>query len=175
MLTSALLLLLAQMPIDTRAGENELTTIRVDAHRDNAGLQWRDAEDVVHGNITPWPVRAGAPFTVSVSVGTVAGDFEGPVTLGLRPLEALGGTDSATVSASPGERMWVHTFTPTQAGPHRLDVSFSSTRAKSAQALITVEPAALPAWVSYATGTSLVGIALTVGLWLLATRKKEAP
>src|SRR5574340_411038 len=55
---------------------------------DEAGLTlgWNDAEDRIQGAVSPAEPRVGRPMQVSVHVGTDQGaDFDGPVTLSLRP------------------------------------------------------------------------------------------
>lgn len=174
LLNAALLILVSGLPVDVHAGESDLTTLKVVERKGSADLMWQDVEDVVKGTITPFPVRAGAPFTVSVFVGTVQGeDFGGPVTLGLRPLEALGGTDAVTLARGPGEKTWVHTFTAAEDGPHRLEVSFRTTHLKVVRGLVTVEEALLPKWLLYAVGGGLIALSVSIGAWLTLARRKE--
>lgn len=174
LLDAALLLLLSGLPVDPHAGENQLTTLKVVERRGSADLLWQDAEDVVKGTITPFPIRAGSPFTVSIFVGTLQGeDFTGPVTLGLRPLEALGGTDTVTVERGPGAKTWVHAFTASEEGPHRLEVSFRTTHLKVVRGELTVLEPLLPRWLSYAVGGGLIALSVSIGAWLTLARRKE--
>jgi hypothetical protein len=158
--------------VNIHAGENELTRLRVEERPGHAEVYWADAEDVVRGTLTPFPIRAGTPFTVSLVVGTVQGeDFSGPVTVALRPLADLGGTESATVARRAGERAWVHVFTPKQDGEHRLEVSFRTTHLKVARGVIPVAEAKLPRWLSYAIGGGLIAASVSVGVWLTFRRR----
>jgi hypothetical protein len=173
LLNAALAILLSNLPVDVHAGENALTTLKVVVRQGSADLAWQDAEDVVRGTVTPWPVRAGTPFTVAVFVGTVQGqDFDGPVTVGLRPLEDLGGTDAATLTRGPGEKTWVRTFTAGEDGPHRLEVSFRTTHLKVVRGELMVEPALLPKWFVYVVGGGLIAVSLAIGAWLTFRRKE---
>lgn len=175
LLNAALLILVTGLPVDVHAGESELTTLKVVERVGSADFAWQDAEDVVKGTIKPFPVRAGAPFTVSVFVGTVQGgeEFSGPVTLALRPMGALGGTDAATVSRGPGEKSWVHVFTADEAGPHRIEVSFRTTYLKVVRGQLTVQEGLLPRWLLYAIGGGLIALSVSIGVWLTLARRKE--
>jgi hypothetical protein len=165
-------LLLSSLPVDIHAGENDLTRLRLEERQGHAEVHWADAEDVVRGTLTPFPIRAGTPFTVSLVVGTVQGeDFGGPVTIALRPLAELGGAESATVARRPGERAWVHVFTPDQDGAHRLEISFRTTHLKVTRGVIPVAEAKLPRWLLYAIGGGLIAASVSIGVWLTFRRK----
>jgi hypothetical protein len=173
-LLAALSSLASGLPVDVHAGENALTALTVNERQGSADLQWHDAEDVVRGTITPFPVRAGAPFTVSVFIGPIQGEaFTGPVTLSVRPLAALGGTDAVTVQPKPGERAWVHAFTADAQGPHRVELAFRTTHLKVVRGELEVHEAPLPRWLSYAVGGGLIAVAITIGVWLTVGRRQE--
>ncbi|GMU63265.1 MAG: hypothetical protein AMXMBFR34_50280 [Myxococcaceae bacterium] len=165
-------LLLTGLPVDVHAGESELTTLKLDERPGHAQLSWSDAEDVVRGTLTPFPIRAGESFQVALVVGTVQGQgFEGPVTIALRPLEEMGGGESATVTRSAGEKAWLKTFTPQESGPHRLEVSFRTTHLKVIRGIIPVAGPRLPRWLLYAVGGSLLTVSLAIGVWITFRRK----
>jgi hypothetical protein len=173
LLNVTMVIVLAGLPVDIHAGESALTTMRVEERPGSATVEWRDAEDVIRGTLTPFPIRVGVPFTVSLVVGTVQGeDFTGPVTMALRPLEDLGGTDAVTVARSEGEKAWVHTFTPDDEGQHRLEVSFRTTHLKVVRGVVPVAPAKLPKWLLSALGGGLIAVAVTVGAWLTLRRRE---
>ncbi|MEW5739149.1 MAG: hypothetical protein AB1938_09500 [Myxococcota bacterium] len=165
-------LLFSGLPVDMHAGENPLTRLKVQERQGHAEFHWADAEDVVRGTLTPFPIRAGVPFTVSLVVGTVQGDdFTGPVTIAIRPLAEMGGGDAVTISRRAGEKAWVHTFTPTSHGEHRLEVSFRTTHLKVTRGILPVAEARLPRWLLWAIGGGLIAASVSVGVWLTFRRK----
>jgi hypothetical protein len=171
----ALALLLSGLPVDVHAGENDLTTFKLIDRPGHHELFWQDAEDVVRGTITPRPTRSGGELTVSLFVGSVQGaPFEGPVTIALRPLEAMGGTEAATVTRGKDDKTWVRRFTPTEPGPHRLEVSFRTTHLKVVRGVLPVEEAPLPRWLLSAIGLGLIAVAVGLGTWWTLSRR-EAP
>jgi hypothetical protein len=95
------------------------------------------------------------------------------VTVGLRPLEALGGTDTVTLQRGPGEKTWVHDFTASEEGPYRLEVSFRTTHLKVVRGELTVQEPLLPRWLSYAVGGGLIALSVSIGAWLTLARRKE--
>lgn len=174
LLYATLVILTAGLPVDVHAGESDLTALKVEEGVGHGRLQWRDAEDVVRGTVTPWPVRVGEPFTVSLVVSTVQGaDFEGPVTIALRPLDELGGTASQTVKRSEGEKAWLATFTPTEEAPHRLEISFRTTHLKVTRGVVPVATGRLPKWLGWALGGGLIALSVTIGAWYTLARRRE--
>lgn len=133
---------------------------------------WADVEDRVQGTISPrYPVEQ-APIDVSAHVGTFQGsEFDGPVTLTLKPKGIVGGGQTKTLRRAKGERAWRATFLPEEAGPHTLEVSFLTTRLKVVSATIEVVPAKLsrlPWWI-------LIGAlaAGAIGLGVRSVFKKQ--
>lgn len=170
------LVLFTAMPVDATAGENPLTTLQIARVGDSVNLSWSDTEDLLKGSLTPALARVGEPLRISLSLAQFErGLLEGPVTMSLRPLNELGGTDSLTVSPpAKGERLWVGTLTPKASGPHRLEFAWSSTHRKVVRGTIMVEEARLAPWVPFAVGATLILVAVGFGAWLVMRRQGAA-
>jgi hypothetical protein len=159
------------MPVDVNSGQSEATSLKLDVVPEGLNLSWNDTEDLVKGSLTPPQLREGEPATLTVNVASYQGAaFDGPVTLSLRPLEALGGADAQTISRRKGDKLWVATFVPHTTGPHRLEVSFRTTRFKVARAQVTVGGGRLPQWLLFALGGGLIVVAVALGAWLVLRR-----
>ncbi len=188
-----LLIFLGQIPgLQQLPGTSPEQVMRV--KHDEAGLTlgWSDAEDRLQGAVSPPIARVGGPLQVSVHVGTFQGaEFDGPVTLSLRPYgyaepregEPLGlrpmkdgpPPDVVTVTRGKTDRAWTHTFTPHREGPHVLEVSFRTTRLKVARALVTVDEGRLPTWPWYVIAALAILTAVGVGVRVLFKKDGEPP
>lgn len=165
--------LVTQLPIDVRAGESDLSTLKIELSGAVQTVNWSDAEDRVRGTISPVTLHAGQPMKVSVSVGAFQGEeFAGPVTFSLRPIEDIGGADTVTVKRGPGEKAWAHEFIPREAGEHRLEISWRTTRLKVARGTVMVERAFVPPWVGWTIGVSLVVLTVGVGAWWMLQKRE---
>jgi hypothetical protein len=182
LLSAYLAIACAQLPVDARAGENPLTTLNLKVAGQGQAFDWSDADESLRGGVTPAPARAGEPLTVSAALQPLQGpDLDVPLTIGLRPLEALGSVQSQTVSRAKddadggaGQRGWVATFTPEEPGDYRLEISWRSTHHKVVRGVVTVAPRGLPRWTTWAAGSALIVAALGVGLWILFGRQESA-
>lgn len=153
------------------ANASELT---FDPQRKSINVAWSDVEDRIQGAITPLKPVVGQPFTVSVHVGSFEGrDFDGPVTMTLKPAGQMGSVDSVTVTRAPGEKTWAHRFTPAQTGMHTLELSFSTTRLKVARGALLVGEPLLPPWFGWVVGGIVVGAGLGIGVFLVLRRTPE--
>jgi hypothetical protein len=174
-LSAYLAILCSQLPVDVRAGENQLTVLEIKNGTNGVSFAWQDADESVRGAISPSP-KAGRTLTISAAVEPLAGaPFEGPVTFSLRPLGAMESADSVTVTKKPGEKAWVATFTPTEAVDHRLEISWRSTHHKVVRGVVPVLQAGLPLWVNWAVGGGMVALAVAIGLWVLFRSKESSP
>lgn len=173
-LTAPLLLALAQFPVDARAGESQLQQLQQSPTTTGVTFTWQDTDDALKGTISPVAPRADEELTVSATLQALAGpEFEGPLTFALRPLETMGATQTVTVTRAPGERSYVAHLTPREPGPHRLELSWRGTRHKVVRGVVTVEPAGLPRWFSWAVGVSLVAFAVLGGVWSLFRNRES--
>jgi hypothetical protein len=170
------LLLCTAMPIDAKGGESPLTTLRQSTVGEAINLSWNDTEELLKGVVTPAVLRAGQSVTISVSLARYdQGRFSGPVTISLQPLAELGGGGAVTVPApSKGERMWAAKVTPLVAGPHRLEIAWTSTHRKVVRGVVTVEDARLPFWLPWAVGGTAILMAVALGAWLVLRREGAA-
>jgi len=169
--------LLANLPPGEKAGENALTTLRLSATAEGLNLRWNDTEDLLQGTIAPARPRAGEPITFTLHLDPFSGEpFAGPLTVSLRPLAGAGAGDaqSATVARLPAERAWRVTFTPPREGPHRLEVSWRSTRHKAVRGDLPVGEAPVPSWFLAVVGGGLILMASGGGAWFLLRRQEKA-
>lgn len=174
-LAAALALALTQLPVDPRAGEHALSTLRLEAGAGGLALTWQDTEESLKGVLKPGHPRVGQPLTISASVLPLAGPaYEGPVTFALRPLDAMGSTQTATVTRPAGEKTWTATFTPGTPGEHRLEISWRTTHHKVVRGVVPVEEAGMPPWLSWAVGVGLVTLAVLGGVWSLFRGKESS-
>ena len=173
---SLCLLLCTAMPVDAKAGESPLTTLRLTTVGDAVNVSWNDTEEVLKGVVSPKVLRANQPMTVSVSLSEYErGLFEGPVTISLQPADALGGAGEVTIPPPvKGDRLWVAQLTPTSTGPHRLEIAWTSTHRKVVRALVTVEQGRLPGWLPFVVGGTLILVAAALGAWLVMRREGAA-
>ncbi len=163
------LTLLGSLPVDPQAGESELTTLTLTSTRETWNLSWNDTEDVLRGSIASRTFRAGEPLTLSLNLNSyTGGEYTGPLTVSLRPLMEMGGGESHTVERNPRDHLWAVTFTPAEAGEHRLEVAFRTTHLKSVRATITVDEGRVPPWVGASIAAALILMAVGAGAWLVS-------
>jgi hypothetical protein len=166
----------ANMPVDPKSGESALTTLQVKISQDTTNLSWNDTEDTLKGSIVGRVFRVGQPMALSVHVASYEGEeFTGPVTISLRPLSDLGGGESHTVERSAGDHLWYATFTPREAGEHRLEVSFRTTHLKTPRGVVVIEDAKLSAWFPVVFASVLIVVAIAAGAWLVSQREGARP
>ncbi len=168
MFPSAYLLLLLAQP----AYRTPSTEITVTPSANTLDLAWSDVEDRMQGSITPKAPIEGAPMVVTAHVGQFQGvEFDGPVTFSFKVVDSKGGGQSKTVKRAPGEKAWKAEFTPEEAGTHTLEISYTTTRMKVANAKIEVLEAKLPRWPWW----MLVGVAgaVALGLGVRSVFKKQ--
>jgi hypothetical protein len=142
-------LLLAALLLATGAvaGSPPLDQIVVRRQGEVLELSWADAEERLRGSVHPAVPRAGEPLHVDLSVGSFEGaDFEGPLTLSLRP---EGATHAPSINVTREAHSWRATFIPEHPGPHVLDVGFRSTRFKRLRAPLRVETSPVPRLVGW--------------------------
>ncbi len=174
-LSAYIAIILSQLPVDVRAGENKLTTLELKVMPTGLSFDWSDTDESLRGQVSPQPVRAGRSLTISAVLQPFTGDeFTGPLTFSLRPLGEMGSTWTETVSRKPGERGWVKEVTLTEPGDYRLEISWRTTHHKVVRGVLPVSPAGLPVWLTWVVGGGLVVIALSIGLWILFGRKESA-
>lgn len=174
-LSAYLAIILTQLPVDARAGENKLTQLELKLTPNGLTFDWADADESLRGQVTPNPVRAGRSLTISAVLQPFTGDdFTGPLTFSLRPLNEMGSTWTETVTRKPGERGWVKEVTLTEPGDYRLEISWRTTHHKVVRGVLPVSPAGLPVWVTWLVGGGFVVVALIIGLWILFGRKESA-
>jgi hypothetical protein len=163
---------LSTLEVDARAGENPLAVIKTQAQKGGTSMTWSDTEDVLRGSVSPAQLRAGKPVTVSVTLGHIQGEelFNGPITFSLRPLGQVGMAQDATVTLPPGQRSWQHIFTPSSAGPHRLELSWNSSRHKVVMSVLDVGEPLLPPWFGLAFGSLFMALFVGLGLSVLFRR-----
>lgn len=163
-----LLVSIAQLPADARAGENNPHQLQQTLTPAGLSFTWQDTEDSLKGAVAPAVPRAGEEMEIAATLQPLSGpDYDGPLTFALRPLESMGATETVTVTRNPGARSWVARFTPREPGPHRLEFSWRSTHYKVVRGVVEVAPAGLPRWFGWVFGIGLVSIALAGGLWSL--------
>ncbi|MER2561377.1 MAG: hypothetical protein ABTQ32_11675 [Myxococcaceae bacterium] len=129
----------------------------------------------MRGTISPSEFSSGDPLTVSVAVGSFSGgDFEGPVTLGLE--QAKGEWKALETVAAPksAPRVWNATFTPPEAGPYTLKVSFRTSRQKSVRGAIEVGMGRVSTTVGLGVGIGAILLAVVYGLFILFGKKDGA-
>ena len=159
MFLSAYLLVLLGQPVGVAPRDE----IRVDIGAQTLDLSWSDVEDRIQGTITPRIPVEGQPFEISAHVGTFQGaEFDGPVTFALKPLGAVGGGETQTVTLAKGEKAWRARFVPAEPGDYQLEISFRTIHLKVAKATIRIETAKLPRWPWW----MLVGVISTLALAL---------
>jgi hypothetical protein len=173
--------LLANLPPGEKAGENALTTLRLSPTTHGLNLRWNDTEDLLQGTIVPARPKAGEPVTFTLHLDPYGGEpFTGPLTVSLRPLAGAGAgagagdAQSATIPRLPEERAWRVTFTPPREGPHRLEVSWRSTRHKAVRGDVLVGEARVPSWFLAVVGGGLILMASGGGAWFLLRRQEKA-
>lgn len=173
-LSAYLAIMLSQLPVDVRAGENPLTQFSFREGPSSLSFEWSDAEDALRGTLTPRPVRAGQPFTISATVQPINGaEFDGPVTFSLRPLDAMGSTQSVTVPRKPGEKAWTTTLTAEDVHEYRLEISWRGTHHKVVRAVLPVSQAGLPPWLTWVVGIGCIALAVGIGAWIILNRKES--
>lgn len=174
-LSAYLAIMLSQLPVDVRAGENRLTQLELKRAPKSLSFEWADTDDALRGTLGPAPIRAGEPFTVSASVQPLTGaDFEGPVTFSLRPLDEMGSTQSVTVTKRPGEKSWTTSLTADEAREYRLEISWRGTHHKVVRGVFAVSERGLPSWFTWAMGVGCVVLAVVIGGWILLSRKESS-
>ncbi len=174
-LSAYLAIMLSQLPVDVRAGENRLTQLELKRTPKSLTFEWSDTDDALRGTLSPAPIRAGRPFTVSASVQPISGgDFEGPVTFSLRPLDEMGSTQSVTVTKKAGEKSWATTLTADEPRDYRLEVSWRGTHHKVVRGVFPVAEAGLPSWFTWVVGVGCVVLAVVIGGWILLSRKESS-
>jgi hypothetical protein len=174
-LSAYLAIVLSQLPVDVRAGENQLQVLDIKPSPNGVSFSWQDADESLRGAISPG-LKVGKTLTISAAVEPLSGPaFEGPVTFSLRPLGAMEGSDAVTVTRKPGEKSWVATFTAIEAVDHRLEISWRSTHHKMVRGVVGVREAGLPQWLNWAVGGGMVALAVAIGLWVLFRSKESSP
>lgn len=163
---------LANLPVDPNAGLNPLTTLRITPVQEGLNLSWSDTEDLIKGLITPEELHEGEPLSLDLTVATWQGEpFKGPVTVTLRPVNDLE-TPPLRQSLIGSPRPLHATLTPPAAGPHRLEIAFTTTRYKVVTAQVDVAGARLPRWLFNASGAALIVMAIALGAWLVLRKGK---
>lgn len=173
-LAAYLTMMAAQFPVDARAGENRLTQLDLKANSAGLTFDWADTEETLRGTVTRAPFKVGKPLTFSVTLEALnSEDLKGPITFAFRPLNDLG-SPSQTVVRQGDEKSWSATFTPTEPGEHRLEISWRTTHHKVVRGVMDVAPAGMPAWVGWTFGVGSITLAVVIGLWLLFGRKEPS-
>ena len=174
-LSAYLAIILMQLPVDVRAGENKLTQLDLKETPNGLAFDWSDTEESLRGQVTPNPVHAGRSLTISAVLQPFTGDdFTGPLTFSLRPLTEMGSTLTETVERKKGERGWVKEVTLAEPGDYRLEISWRTTHYKVVRGVLPVSPGTVPVWVTWLLGGGLIVTALSIGLWILFGRKESA-
>jgi hypothetical protein len=170
-LAAYLALLSAQLPVDVRAGENRLTQLEFKQNPAGLTWDWSDTEETLRGTITPTRLKAGKPVVISAVLEAVSSEeITGPLTISIRPLNAMGSADTKTVPRGD-TRVWNATFTPEEAGDYRLEISWRTTHHKVVRGVFSVAEPGLPEWLTWAIGGGTLAIALAIGLWVLFGKK----
>lgn len=118
-------------------------------------LAWSDLDDVLRGGIQPAPLAAHHPFTVSLRLDPTSGPpYDVPLVITLRRAGEEQGVSQVVRRAQDG---WSARFTPGDAGPYLLDVSFRTTRSKVLHAGLAVRPAGVPEWAWALLALTLLG------------------
>lgn len=173
-LSAYLTIVLSQLPVDVRAGENPLTNVELRSAPAALTFSWSDTEDTLRGTLSPTPLKARLPFTVSASVEPIAGDeFEGPITFSLRPLKEMGSTQSVTVTRKKEQKLWLTELEVEEAGDYRFEVSWRSTHHKVVRSVVSIGPPGFPGWVRWTLGIGLVVLAVGIGMWIVLSRKES--
>ena len=163
----------AALPVVLHAGENPQTVLTLRPGTSASTFAWNDTDDSLTGTLSPLPLRAGVPFSLSATVRPLAGpEFDGPVTFSIRPLERIGAAQSVTVKPNPGEKSWAAKLTPPEAGRYRLEIAWASTHHKVVRGEFDVREPMLPPWVPLAVGTTLVALVVGFPAWPLFSRKE---
>ncbi len=150
---------------ETFDGTNPAQRLEISVEPTTYGLDWADPEDRLQGTISPLKLVEGRPFTVSVTVGVIEGaSFLGPVTMSLRPTEAMGQQQSQTVSRGAGQT-WNATFTPKDSGEHVLEIAWRTTRLKQTRGLLNVDDAPVAAWFGRLLAGVVILAAISAGVW----------
>lgn len=159
-------------PPNVRAGENRLTQLEFKNNPQGLTWDWSDAEETLRGTVTPQRLKAGKPIVISAVLEAVSGEeVMSPVTFSIRRSEAMGSADTKTVPR--GEtRVWTTSFTPTEPGEYKLEISWRTTHHKVVRGVFTVNDSGLPEWLNWLVGGGAIAIALGVGLWVLFGRKE---
>lgn len=151
------------------------TAFAVSIDRSGASFDWSDSEDRVRGTISPSEFSSGDPLTVSVAVGSFSGgDFEGPVTLGLEQVKGEWKALETVAAPKSAPRVWNATFTPPEAGPYTLKVSFRTSRQKSVRGAIEVGMGRVSTTVGLGVGIGAILLAVVYGLFILFGKKDGA-
>lgn len=140
MITSIFLMLLTQLD---GASPDALS---VEVGPSTTIVSWSDAEDRLRGAVSPSRLVVGAPFELSLHVGTFEGPgFEGPVRVSFRPINATQGA-SVTVAMNAQAQLWRLTLEAAEPGPHTLEIAFTSTHHKVLKGRLEVVEPPLPRW-----------------------------
>ncbi len=175
-LKAYILVTAASLPVDIHAGENPQTVLSV--HQASAAwtFSWNDTEDALSGTLSPVPLRAGVPFTLSATVRPISGpEFDGPVTFSLRPLEGMGSVQSVTVKPGKDEKSWAVQLTPPAEGKYRLEIGWATTHHKVVRGELDIKEPLLPQWFPVTVGTLLVALVVGIAAWRLISRKEPLP
>lgn len=146
--------------------------IRAVVRGDFVELSWSDAEDSLHGSVTPSVPRAGEPLRVALDIGSFQGAlYRGPVVIALRRTGEKA-EDSRTVAFDG--KGWSAEFLPHEGGAYELDVSFRTTHYKALHGALSVSEARLPRIILWIVIAAASLGALAYGI-RLALRKERAP
>lgn len=151
---------------------NALTQFSLKPGSDGSSFDWADQEDRVRGTVTPKDLKAGKSITISLSVGPIAGDYAGPVTVGL---ESQNGTVRQSITVAPPTaqpRVWNATMTVPEAGEYWLKVGFRTTRFKTLKAPVEVGAGGVPE--GFALAFALGAVAIVVGGATLAFLRRSS-
>ncbi len=161
-------------PSSPGVGTSPQAKLELMTEAETTTFDWHDTEDRVRGLIEPRLFKTGLASTVSVNVGSFTGpDYDGPVTLSFRPVDQVGGGYQQTTAKKPGEKSWVFALTPSEPGPHVLEVSFRTSKLKVLRGEALVREGPLPAWIGWAVGVSLVGLVIASAIAALLRVQRE--
>ncbi|WP_148282358.1 hypothetical protein [Corallococcus coralloides] len=146
--------------------------IKVERKGELLSLSWRDAEDQLHGVLTPAVPRPGEPLRLTLSVGNLQGPpFQGAVTVAFSR-EGVPGQVTRTLTRDAVG--WSTEFVPDEAGAWDVDVRFLTTRPKAAHARFTVSEPPVPPMV-WRVLLILAGGLLLVRVLYAVTRRGVTP
>ena len=164
--------------------------LKVTPRAGSVSLTWRDTEDVIRGELTPNPVRADEPISLSVDVGSLDGvEMTGPVTVSLRPapksnqprenlgpvsLDSMKSAAIQTATRKPGAPGYVFQITPVSDGPNVIEVSFRTTRLKVARGVLQVAPSKFSPLLWGVITASIIGLGLLLVLSRMKSRNAAA-